>query len=145
MTNENLSLEQVQGRVAIRDILGFLVCSIGGLALGVKVGIAIQQSLDPLLFGIAGWAAGAFFWRLVGKYIFRSSPKFTIPAQSASTGMFFFFAGGIAGDYVSRQVGLDVLVGWALCAVIGFVVGAFLGAFYARRGNMKEDERPESK
>lgn len=145
MTNKYLSLEQVQGRVAIRDILGFLVCAIGGLVLGIKIGITTQHSLWPILFGVAGWAAGAFFWRLVGKYIFRSSPKFTIPAQSASTGMFFFFAGGIAGDYVSRQVGLPVLIGVALCAVIGFVVGGFLGAFSARRGNMKEDERPESK
>ncbi len=145
MLNKNLLVDQVKGRVAVRDILGWFACCIVGFVLGVKIGILLPGSLWPVLFGVAGWIAGAFFWRLIGKHIFRSTPKVTIPALSANIGTSFFFIGVIAGDYVSRQIGLPVWVGIVLCAVIGFIVGSFLGAASTRRQRKKEDKGLESK
>jgi uncharacterized protein YcfJ len=139
--SDNGALDYVRHRVAIRELIAWLIGAIIGLCLGVQAGLLAGDNVAPVIIGAVGWCVGGYICRQITKALVHSKPNFTISARSARDACFGLVVGTLAGGFISDATKTPQLIGIIAGMVAGILTGGAIGEKSARNAVRKEAER----
>jgi len=132
-------VDYVHTQVSIRGFAAWLA----GAALGFYIGVCLMLpgNLAPVVGGTLGWLIGGYVLCRLIKVFWRSKPKYTISARTASSALLGMTIGGLIGDFLSVKFEVSRLIWPSLGLAAGLFVGGLLGHASTKATLQEEQKR----
>jgi hypothetical protein len=130
--------DYIHSQVAVRHIVAWIIGGLIGLWLGLEVSILISDGIILILGGMIGWLIGGYIGRCIIQKTFRSMPKLTVSARTASTAIFGLLIGSIFGDFISVYTNTSRAIGAVAGMLIGIMAGGAIGTVSTKYALKKE-------